>query len=223
MSTTATRGLKVRAPSPCSEYVDTNIFIVMRACEGCRRRKIKCDAATTNTWPCAACVRLKLQCIPPTVNYDRLHGGVGGLSGLERVLDFDHSSASGDEEHYGTHTSMPHVYDMTTPHNMVHTSQGPYDQGIEVYNTPPYNERDTGNNQFSYGPIPQIPITLADNQFQSSLAFQPVNSTLPQASEGNTWSNDTFPVGDLSDVLGALKIDENGIGTYLYALCLTGI
>ncbi|CAK7273960.1 hypothetical protein SEPCBS119000_005925 [Sporothrix epigloea] len=42
---------------------------VMRACEGCRRRKIKCDAATTNTWPCSACVRLKLQCVRPTV-YD---------------------------------------------------------------------------------------------------------------------------------------------------------
>jgi hypothetical protein len=42
--------------------------VVMRACEGCRRRKIKCDSATTNTWPCAACVRLKLTCIPPTLN-----------------------------------------------------------------------------------------------------------------------------------------------------------
>src|SRR4051812_25480402 len=45
--------------------------IVMRACEGCRRRKIKCDAATTNSWPCAACTRLKLTCVPPTVNYDK--------------------------------------------------------------------------------------------------------------------------------------------------------
>lgn len=38
---------------------------VIRACEACRRRKIKCDSATTNTWPCAGCIRLKLQCIPP--------------------------------------------------------------------------------------------------------------------------------------------------------------
>lgn len=42
----------------------------MRACEGCRRRKIKCDAATTNTWPCASCVRLKLSCLPPTLSFD---------------------------------------------------------------------------------------------------------------------------------------------------------
>lgn len=46
----------------------------MRACEGCRRRKIKCDAATNNSWPCAACVRLKLQCVRP-VGYD---GGTDG-------------------------------------------------------------------------------------------------------------------------------------------------
>lgn len=43
----------------------------MRACEGCRRRKIKCDAATTNSWPCAACTRLKLNCVPPTVSYEK--------------------------------------------------------------------------------------------------------------------------------------------------------
>ncbi|KAL3958407.1 hypothetical protein ACCO45_006569 [Purpureocillium lilacinum] len=42
---------------------------VMRACEGCRRRKIKCDAATTNTWPCSACIRLKLHCVRPN-GYD---------------------------------------------------------------------------------------------------------------------------------------------------------
>jgi hypothetical protein len=49
----------------------------MRACEGCRRRKIKCDAATTNSWPCAACTRLKLNCIPPTVSYEKDPGQPG--------------------------------------------------------------------------------------------------------------------------------------------------
>ncbi len=42
----------------------------MRACEGCRRRKIKCDAATTNTWPCSACIRLKLHCVRPNAQYE---------------------------------------------------------------------------------------------------------------------------------------------------------
>jgi hypothetical protein len=52
---------------------------VMRACEGCRRRKIKCDSATTNTWPCAACVRLKLHCVPPA-------GGLEGDEGADEQL-----------------------------------------------------------------------------------------------------------------------------------------
>jgi hypothetical protein len=47
----------------------------MRACEGCRRRKIKCDAATTNAWPCGACIRLKLNCVPPTISYDKDYNG----------------------------------------------------------------------------------------------------------------------------------------------------
>lgn len=42
----------------------------MRACEGCRKRKIKCDAATTNSWPCSACARLKIDCIPPSLSFD---------------------------------------------------------------------------------------------------------------------------------------------------------
>src|SRR5690554_3983874 len=70
----------------------------MRACEGCRRRKIKCDAATTNTWPCSACVRLKLHCVPPMVQYDRDFGANQGVMDHEQHLDFDHHSPT-EEEH----------------------------------------------------------------------------------------------------------------------------
>ncbi|KAF3482040.1 putative C6 finger domain protein [Arthroderma uncinatum] len=55
---------------------------VMRACNGCRKRKIKCDSATTNIWPCSACTRLKLVCIPPSIDQE------GEASGHEQILDF---------------------------------------------------------------------------------------------------------------------------------------
>ncbi|KAK2808336.1 hypothetical protein FQN49_008722, partial [Arthroderma sp. PD_2] len=55
---------------------------VMRACNGCRKRKIKCDSATTNIWPCSACTRLKLVCIPPSIDQE------GEPSGHEQILDF---------------------------------------------------------------------------------------------------------------------------------------
>ena len=41
----------------------------MRACDGCRKRKIRCDGALQNgPWPCGACLRLKLKCVPPTLD-----------------------------------------------------------------------------------------------------------------------------------------------------------
>lgn len=54
----------------------------MRACNGCRKRKIKCDSATTNIWPCSACTRLKLVCIPPSIDQD------SEPAAHEQILDF---------------------------------------------------------------------------------------------------------------------------------------
>lgn len=53
------------------EYNRHKRLKVMRACDGCRKRKIRCDGALQNgPWPCGACVRLKLKCIPPTLDPD---------------------------------------------------------------------------------------------------------------------------------------------------------
>ena len=40
-------------------------------CEACRKRKTKCDAVTSNQWPCSSCVRFRANCMPPTVSHDR--------------------------------------------------------------------------------------------------------------------------------------------------------
>ncbi|KAK4962225.1 hypothetical protein LTR66_012761 [Elasticomyces elasticus] len=46
-------------------------YKLMRACDGCRRRKIKCTSAVANgPWPCAACRRLRVQCHPPASSQD---------------------------------------------------------------------------------------------------------------------------------------------------------
>ena len=53
------------------EYNRHKRLKVMRACDGCRKRKIKCDGAIQNgPWPCGACNRLKLKCVPPTLDHD---------------------------------------------------------------------------------------------------------------------------------------------------------
>ena len=182
----------------------------MRACEGCRRRKIKCDAATTNAWPCAACVRLKLPCIPPTVNYDRTHTGTGNLSGLERVLDFDNSSGSGEDE-YNQHMHAPQVFELGNPQTQMHVPQTPYNDALGVFHTPPYSDRALSQHEFStYEEVPPMPAPFPDphTTYQTSTA-----PSMPSTSGIPIWQHDEQqPVVELSDVLGELKINENGIG-----------
>src|SRR5882757_4701136 len=78
----------------------------MRACEGCRRRKIKCDAATTNTWPCSACIRLKLHCVRPNGFDSADPAAYDTLLTPEQFQQMQmqmqhHGMHPGMEEHYG--------------------------------------------------------------------------------------------------------------------------
>ena len=71
----------------------------MRACEGCRKRKIKCDGAKTKSWPCAVCRRLKLTCIPPTVNHNSSHVDLPpSTPELNRVFESDDTSGSSGDK-----------------------------------------------------------------------------------------------------------------------------
>lgn len=180
----------------------------MRACEGCRRRKIKCDAATTNAWPCAACVRLKLHCVPPTVNYDRTHSAPAHVSGHESVLDFDNSSHSGDEEYrHPTSASTLRGFQLNNPSGVIN-SQGAFDDGLNTFHTPPYSERALSHTDFSYGLIPAVQETFPGTHPYSTsngLPLAPVDGVA-------SWSNEQYSVADLSSVLGELKIEEDGVG-----------
>ena len=185
----------------------------MRACEGCRRRKIKCDAATTNSWPCAACVRLKLSCVPPSLNYDRVHGGGGSYSGLEGVLDFDHSSASGEDDHYVQHGEPTHFYDFGHPNDSAHNPQVGYGHHLGSFNTPAHVERHPSHSNFGYEPVTSMPMTLPET-YQTPTAFQAINVPPPPApNHDSNRTNDQHSATDLSDVLGQLSIKENGVGT----------
>ncbi|KAI4235461.1 MAG: hypothetical protein LQ349_003151 [Xanthoria aureola] len=189
---------------------------VMRACEGCRRRKIKCDAATTNSWPCAACVRLKLSCVPPSLNYDRVHGGAGSHSGLEGVLDFDHSSASGEDEHYFQHGEPTQFYDFGHPNDSVHNPQVGYGHHLGSFNAPANVERHPSHSDFSYDPVTSMPMTLPET-FHQPTTFQAINVAPPppHPSHGSNWTSDQHSPTDLSDVLGQLSIKENGVALYI--------
>ncbi len=179
----------------------------MRACEGCRRRKIKCDAATTNSWPCAACVRLKLQCVPPTVNYNhRSHTSSGQISGLERVLDFaDSGDSSGDE---GFHHMPPRPSLHTVYHSDMLTSQPGYAGGMLA-----------SPHHMNFGDVTSAPLAGSEHSFpgatSSSSNFPPVpgSASIHGPERSHSWPREDMTASSLSDVLGELKIDENGRGT----------
>ena len=187
----------------------------MRACEGCRRRKIKCDAATTNQWPCAACVRLKLHCVPPTLSYDRAHTGGGHITGLERVLDFDNSS-SNDDDDYGQNATQ--VFEIQNPQEHMHVSQGPYSAGLVPFNTPPYSDKAFSQHEYPYDDVSTMSLHVPEPTYRDQTSFNPPHSAPLPTSNGNTWNREHYTATELSDVLGELKISENGVGTFKMAV-----
>ena len=130
------------------------------------------------------------------------------MSGLERVLDFDNSSGSGEDE-YGQHINAPQVFELGNPQGQMHVSQTPYNDALGVFHSPPYSDRALSQHEFStYEEVPTMPASFAEHAaFQTSTA-----PSIPPTSSVAIWSDEQQPVAELSDVLGELKIHENGIG-----------
>lgn len=189
----------------------------MRACEGCRRRKIKCDAATTNTWPCSACIRLKLHCVPPTVNYDRdFPPNTQGYEG-ERV-EYE-SGGSGDDDY---HQQVAMQQQMGGPHKNIppiYTQQIPYADPAGVYHPGAYGEPSSGHSQPSmhYSNM-QTPVSVVD-QHQNYPPQQSVFPSVPLQQQPHhpespeTYEQDQYGQQNLADLLGELRMNEAGSGT----------
>lgn len=178
----------------------------MRACEGCRRRKIKCDAATTNTWPCSACVRLKLHCIPPTVHYDPANG-----QGFEPEKG-EYESGSGDDD-YNTQVSIQQQLNgpQKPPPNM-YQQQLPYVDGVNMYQPLQYNPPPIAQQPMQFTNM-HNPAGVMNNQYATDNVY-PVAPLLQhhhsQSPEG--YQQDQYDQQDLADILGDLKMDTAGSG-----------
>lgn len=189
---------------------------MMRACEGCRRRKIKCDAATTNTWPCSACVRLKLHCVPPMVQYDRDYGSnQGALEQSTNGGDYrDDSSGSGEDEYSQHHSQLGQRKRVTVaePAYVHHRAAADYRQI-----SPPEHTSPTGNGM-QYSHLPQQAST-ADSLEPNmpTLQYHNVAAYSPHAAvrHNDQWGNDdgySSAAANVSGVLEQLKIDDSGVG-----------
>lgn len=184
----------------------------MRACEGCRRRKIKCDAATTNTWPCSACVRLKLHCVPPMVQYDRDFTPNQGV--LEQSANGgeyrDDSSGSGDDE-YSQHSQLGQRKRITAGPAYVHRPD--YRQI-----SPPEHTSPTSNGmQYSHLPQQSSAVEGLEHNMSTLQQFHNVAAYSPHSNvrHNDQWVNDdgySTAAANVSGVLEQLKIDDSGVG-----------
>ncbi|KAI1622697.1 hypothetical protein EDD37DRAFT_485345 [Exophiala viscosa] len=185
---------------------------VMRACEGCRRRKIKCDSATTNTWPCAACVRLKLHCVPPAGGLD----GEAGDAAPDNALDQTAESQSYTSAQ-GMHVPQPQNYVPGNPSfQMEQGGAFPYDAYASNYQRPSYEmmEKSYGN----YYPNPQqFPGTSSQAYQHAGAQYSQIPPDSDPLRDERAASSpiDQMTAEEMSEHLGHLRIGENGIAPYL--------
>ncbi|KAL5614957.1 hypothetical protein BROUX41_005025 [Berkeleyomyces rouxiae] len=244
---------------------------VMRACEGCRRRKIKCDAATTNTWPCSACVRLKLQCVRPngfdssdTTTYDTTTSPPLSMPPANSsTTDFVSQSAMQSSFSHNPRQNVQDTSHISIPEPQLYQQQ--YDTS-HLYQQVPFMEQqiqysamttpttdlsstNVGHSQMPTAPLamphvmqqsfssasemvsatsassssnmfPATPPTMGLQNPDSSGISIPKVETTPQSQTNDVSTPDNgsqqgYPNSDLSDLLGALKMNDVGTAPYL--------
>lgn len=187
----------------------------MRACNGCRKRKIKCDAATTNTWPCSACTRLKLVCIPPTIGQDgdfSSHGQMPESSQQPASMNVLHPTDLDLSPQNISH--QPLLIDRTRVQCM--GSGRAYGDDSRLYQAQPYLEHAQNTRHIYQDLTPPHLVPLQHNQtFQHNpnlYTATPTQPLLPNLDTASYAKSEQSNAEDLSDALGDLKIDENGVG-----------
>jgi len=183
---------------------------VMRACEGCRRRKIKCDAATTNTWPCSACIRLKLHCVRPN-GYD----GLAETEVYEPPRQFD---ASQVQETFRQQLPLPDQQQLlagASKNAPLYAPQSSYQDAPALYHSVPYNDPQTASHNLQYTPV-HPSVNVVDHSYTTQNAFPtpPMHQAAHTPSSPEEYQSE-YAQQDLADLLGSLKVNEAGTAPYL--------
>src|SRR5579871_3598894 len=180
----------------------------MRACEGCRRRKIKCDSATTNSWPCAACTRLKLNCVPPTVSYEK-ESSTPGVHTFEvrGTNDYPTIPVGTISDYQRPPPMQPQQAQYATIPSTIPTSiQTAYPDHLPVYQATPYIEPDAGPSPMHYGALQSQDIHT-QNIYDSPVA--------PRPSIDGSFSSGPTLADSLSEAMGELRIDHLASAPYI--------
>ncbi|KAI1298534.1 fungal-specific transcription factor domain-containing protein [Xylaria venustula] len=192
---------------------------VMRACEGCRRRKIKCDAATTNTWPCSACIRLKLHCVRPNAQYE-------GSPEESHPYEPSRAEFEAGQESFRQMAAMqqpppPHMMAGGHPKTAMYaTPPGSYSNHQAVYPLAHYGDATSVQQHIPYGSVPPpSSVGILDQSYAPPGVFPtpplPEISASHSGSSPESYHTDQYGQHDLADLLGPLKLDERGTAPYL--------
>lgn len=177
----------------------------MRACEGCRRRKIKCDAATTNTWPCSACIRLKLHCVRPN-GYD---GAAEPQVYEPPTAQFDAPSQTHDAFRQQLPLQEQQLLAQASKPASMYAQPSYQDPAAALYHSVPYTEPQPVQHSLQYAPVERYTP-------QTTFPTPPLqHASQPESPEEY---QSEYAQQDLADLLGALKVDEVGTGKAIVSM-----
>lgn len=204
------------------EYNRHKRLKVMRACDGCRKRKIRCDGALQNgPWPCGACVRLKLKCVPPTLDPDDDQQSTGAEAGQNSFIFQNTTFSSNDNRSSCTppRPQLTHTWSTNSATSTPSTggpTSAPTQRDVDGYSQQYHNQLgprlDPGYTDDEY-----FASTTAPLQFQSS---RPVPSVLRSQTElsgssGGDPQEVDATVRELSEQMGDLAIDQTSAAPYI--------
>ncbi|KAK4128660.1 hypothetical protein N657DRAFT_676415 [Parathielavia appendiculata] len=176
---------------------------VMRACEGCRRRKIKCDAATTNTWPCSACIRLKLHCVRPNGfdNSDpQVYEPPQPQFEAQQVPDNFRQQLPLQQQQLLAHAPKPEP---------IYPTQTSYQDATGLYHQVQYGGPQSVSHDLQYAPVHSQYAAQTD-----AFPTPPLQHAHNPATPEDTFQSE-YGQQDLADLLGSLKVNEAGTAPYL--------
>ena len=182
----------------------------MRACEGCRRRKIKCDAATTNTWPCSACIRLKLHCVRPN-----------GFDGGPDSQLYESTSGNPYETAHpsdGFRQELPLQEQQLLAAGPKSTSMFPSPTSYQDPSAGLYQAQYDGSagvaHNLHYTTVNPSVANVAGQSYppQHTFPTPPLAQSSRSDSPPEVYSPSEYGQQDLADLLGSLKVNEAGTG-----------